>query len=109
MPAVPDEPEVPVVKTEKDWLRIAQFIAVALIPMLQSVQLSTKGGDPSIPPAPPAPVITAATLHEDILRVEKRLDDLAAKSKADVADLYTEFRSELARIEKRIDEQAKKK
>jgi hypothetical protein len=77
-----DEPTTPpTVKTEKDWLRIAQFVAVALIPMLQSLQLSgvAKTGDPNIPPAPPAPAITAATLHDDNVELKKLLGELGDK------------------------------
>lgn len=61
-----------------NWASLSQTIFLGLIAALQganSYQLSgiPKSGDPNIPPAP-APVITAATLHDDLLRIEKKVD-----------------------------------
>lgn len=73
-----DEPAVPQKVTPTvTWASLTQTILMGIVAAVGSIgtyQLSNRPAD--IPAATP-PAITAATLHEDNLRLEKKLDDLA--------------------------------
>lgn len=72
-----DNPTPQVVQPTVNWASLTQTILMAVIAGVGSIgtyQLSNRPTD--IPSAPPAPAITAATLHEDNLRIEKKLDEL---------------------------------
>lgn len=71
-----DEPAVPQKVTPTvNWASLSQTIFLGVLAALQGVQLGLPRATDGVPSAP-APVITAATLHDDIVRVEKKLDDL---------------------------------
>lgn len=72
-----DDPATPQKVTPTvNWASLSQTILLGVLTGLQGVQLTGFQRPPDGIPQPPAPVITAATLHDDILRVEKKLDDL---------------------------------
>lgn len=75
-PVPPTPPVPPVVRTQVDWARYVQMILMAIVAAFTGTNAwqGAKPVDPNAPPPPP--VVTPATLHDDNLRLEKKLDDV---------------------------------
>lgn len=75
---MPDEPTTPQKVTPTvNWASLSQTIFLGVLAAMQGVQLGLPRAD-GVPQAP-APVITAATLHDDNMELKKLLSDLSDK------------------------------